>query len=91
MIEPHARHTTTNMRNAARLLIAMGAPLTQDTLVISNPVQSAAIGSPEFVARNKRELGYAPGTAGKRLSPTALEWRPATAAARIDPRDPLDP
>lgn len=91
VIEPHARHTTTNMRNAARLLIAMGAPLTQDTLVISNPIQSAAIGSPEFVARNKRELGYAPGIAGKRLSPTAIEWRPAAAAARIDPRDPLDP
>lgn len=91
VIEPHARHTTTNMRNAARLLIAMGAPLTQDTLVISNPIQSAAIGSAEFVARNKRELGYAPGIAGKRLSPTAIEWRPAAAAARIDPRDPLDP
>ncbi len=91
VIEPHARHTTTNMRNAARLLMAMGAPLTQDTLVISNPVQSAVIGSPEFVARNRRELGYAPGAAGKRLSPTAIEWRPAAAAARIDPRDPLDP
>ena len=91
VIEPHARHTTTNMRNAARLLMAMGAPLTQDVLVISNPVQSAAIGSAAFVARNKRELGYAPGIAGARLSPTAIEWRPAAAAARIDPRDPLDP
>lgn len=91
VIEPHARHTTTNMRNAARLLIAMGAPLAQDTLVISNASQSAVIGSAEFVARNRRELGYAPGTAGIRLSPTALEWRLADASSRIDPRDPLDP
>lgn len=91
VIDPHARHTTTNMRNAARLLIAMGAPLTRDTLVVCNPVQSATIGSAAFVDRNQRELGYAPGTAGTRLSPTALEWRPAAAAARIDPRDPLDP
>jgi len=91
VIDPHARHTTTNMRNAARLLMGMGAPLEQSTLVISNPVQSAAIESPAFVERNLRELGYSPGTAGKRISPTALEWRPAATSARIDPRDPLDP
>ncbi len=91
VIDPHARHTTTNMRNAARLLMAMGAPLEQDTLVICNPVQSAAIASTAFIARSERELGYMPGTAGARISPTALEWRPAAASARIDPRDPLDP
>ncbi|MEW9856504.1 YdcF family protein [Novosphingobium sp. M1R2S20] len=91
VIEPHARHTTTNMRNAARLLMAMEAPLTQNTLVVCNPVQSANIGSHAFVARNERELGYQPGSAGSRISPTALEWRPAAISARIDPRDPLDP
>jgi hypothetical protein len=91
VIDPHARHTTTNMRNAARLLMDMGAPLAQDTLIICNPLQSAAIESAAFVQRNMRELGYAPGTAGTRISPTALEWRIALAAARIDPRDPLDP
>ena len=91
VIDPHARHTTTNMRNAARLLMAMGAPLGQDTLVVCNPGQSANIGSEAFVARNGRELGYQPGVAGARISPTLLEWRPAAASARIDPRDPLDP
>lgn len=91
VIEPHARHTTTNMRNAARLLMAMGAPLTQDTLIACNPVQSENIASPAFVARNDRELGYQPGIAGARTSRTTLEWRPAASSARIDPRDPLDP
>jgi len=91
VIDPHARHTTTNMRNAARLLMEMGAPLAQPTLIVCNPVQSAAIGSPAFVQRNMRELGYVPGTAGARISPTALEWRVAATSARIDPRDPLDP
>ncbi|WP_235425363.1 YdcF family protein [Croceibacterium mercuriale] len=91
VIDPHARHTTTNLRNAARLLVAMGAPLERDTLVVCNPVQSAAIGSPAFVERNQRELGYAPGVAGARISPTLLAWRPDAASARIDPRDPLDP
>jgi len=91
VIDPHARHTTTNMRNAARLLIQMGAPMEKHALIVCNPVQSAAIESPAFVARNERELGYQPGTAGLRISSSALEWHPAAASARIDPRDPLDP
>lgn len=91
VIEPYARHTTTNLRNATRLLIAMGAPLDKDALIVCNPGQSAAIASPDFVARNMRELGYQPGTVGRRISPTELEFRPSPSSARIDPRDPLDP
>jgi hypothetical protein len=91
VIDPHARHTTTNLRNAARLLMAMGAPLTRDMLVVCNPMQSATIGSESFVGRNMRELGYVPGVAGERASQTLLAWRPAATSARIDPRDPLDP
>lgn len=91
VIDPHARHTTTNMRNAARLLMAMDAPLDRDVLIVCNPVQSANISSEGFVARNQLELGYQPGAAGARISPTLLEWRPGATSARIDPRDPLDP
>lgn len=91
VIEPYARHTTTNLRNATRLLMAMGAPLDRDTLIVCNPVQSAMIESPDFVQRNLRELGYEPGKIGQRLSPTELLFRPSTQSARIDPRDPLDP
>ncbi|WP_404333893.1 YdcF family protein [Sphingomonas sp. MMS12-HWE2-04] len=91
VIEPYARHTTTNLRNATRLLIAMGAPLTKDALIVCNPEQSATIGAPAFAQRNQTELGYQPGTVGRRLSPTELEFRPSATSARIDPRDPLDP
>jgi hypothetical protein len=91
VIEPYARHTTTNLRNAARLLMTMGAPLAKDTLIVCNPVQSANIESPAFVARNRRELDYMPGQVGRRLSPTELEFRPSPLSARVDPRDPLDP
>lgn len=91
MIEPYARHTTTNLRNAVRLLMAVGAPLAKDTLIVCNPSQSASIASPRFVERNAEELGYQPGTAGRRLSATELEFRPSPQSARIDPRDPLDP
>lgn len=91
VIEPYARHTTTNLRNAARLLMAMDAPLDKDAVIVCNPGQSAAIESAEFVARNQRELGYQPGKIGTRLSPTELEFRPSSLSARVDPRDPLDP
>ena len=91
VIEPHARHTTTNLRNAARLLMAMGAPLDRDALIVCNPDQSAMIENPGFAARNQRELGYQPGAVGRRLSATELEFRPSPLSARVDPRDPLDP
>ncbi|WP_404481840.1 YdcF family protein [Novosphingobium sp. BL-52-GroH] len=91
VVEPYARHTTTNLRNATRLLMAMGAPLDRDALIVCNPGQSAAIESPQFAQRNLAELGYEPGKVGHRVSPTELEFRPSPLSTRIDPRDPLDP
>ncbi|WP_395337155.1 YdcF family protein [Novosphingobium sp. BL-8H] len=91
VIEPYARHTTTNLRNATRRLMAMGAPLDRDTLIVCNPGQSAYIETPLFAQRNLDELGYQPGQIGRRLSPTELEFRPSAKSARLDPRDPLDP
>lgn len=91
VIEPYARHTTTNLRNASRLLMQMGAPLDKDALILCNPVQSAYIESEKFTDRNAAELGYQPGRVVSRISPTELVFRPSRASARIDPRDPLDP
>ena len=91
LIEPYARHTTTNLRNATRLLMAMGAPLDDDALIVCNPQQSAMIESVQFTKRNADELGYQPGQIGRRFSPTELAFRPSRTSARIDPRDPLDP
>lgn len=91
VIEPYARHTTTNLRNVTRGLFAMGAPIEQPTLIVANASQSRYIESPEFAARNPAELGYQPGTVGPRLSPYELEFRPSLRSLRVDPWDPLDP
>ena len=91
IIEPYARHTTTNLRNVTRELVAMGAPIDMPTLIVANPSQSRYIESPEFAARNPAELGYHPGTVGPRLSPFELEFRPSLRSLRVDPWDPLDP
>ena len=69
----------------------MGAPLDKDILIITNTGQSGYIESPEFSARNQKELGYLPGKVGTRLSPTELTFRPSAQSLRIDPADPLDP
>jgi hypothetical protein len=91
VIEPYARHTTTNLRNAARLLAALGAPLDKDAVIVCNPGQSETIASAAFAQRNLAELGYVPGQVGRRLSQTELEFRPSPRSMRVDPRDPLDP
>ena len=91
LVDPHARHTTTNIRNATRLLIALHAPLNHDVLMVSNPAHISAIESPEFTQRNLTDLGYIPGKIGKRLSAFEITFRPSTFSLRIDPRDPLDP
>ncbi|MEH3106767.1 MAG: YdcF family protein [Sphingomonas fennica] len=91
VVEPYARHTTTNLRNAARRLIALGAPLDRDTLVVSNVGHIDAVASPAFGVRNRTELGYQPGTIGARISPNAVVFRPSAASARVDPIDPQDP
>ncbi len=91
IIEPYARHTTTNLRNASRLLARIGAPLEAETVIVCNPLQSAYIESAKFTERNAAELGYQPGKIVRRVSPSELVFRPSQAAERVDPRDPLDP
>ncbi|MEZ0471168.1 YdcF family protein [Luteimonas salinilitoris] len=91
VIEPYARHTTTNLRNSARLLMSMKAPMDRDALVLSDPRHIDAVESAEFIARNQRELGYQPGKVGERTSPFDIVFRPSPDAARVDPLDPLDP
>lgn len=89
--EPYARHTTTNLRNASRLLARLGMPADTDTLIVCNPMQSTYIESAKFAARNMTELGYQPGRIVRRLTPTELVFRPSPLSERVDPRDPLDP
>ncbi|HEL7631312.1 TPA: YdcF family protein [Stenotrophomonas maltophilia] len=91
IIEPYARHTTTNLRNAARLLAALQAPPRQPALVVSSPSHIDSVASSAFSERNRRELGYVPGKVGSRVSPYAIPFTPASESLRIDPMDPLDP
>jgi hypothetical protein len=91
ILEPYARHTTTNLRNATRRMVALGIPLDRSTLIVTDAEQSKYIESQTFTDRNRSELGYLPGAVGRRLSIYDLEFRPSRLSLRHDPRDPLDP
>ncbi|KQN30785.1 hypothetical protein ASF00_07390 [Sphingomonas sp. Leaf34] len=91
ILEPYARHTTTNLRNATRRMVALGIPLDRSTLIVTDAEQSKYIESPTFTDRNRQELGYLPGAVGRRLSVYDLEFQPSRLSLRHDPRDPLDP
>lgn len=91
VIEPYARHTTTNLRNAARLMHRYGIPLDRDALIVTSESQSAYVTSPVFATRCIEELGYAPAMLGQRISPFDVVFRASVASLKIDSRDPLDP
>jgi DUF218 domain-containing protein len=92
LIDPHARHTTTNLRNAARILFRDSLPLDKPVWIVSDIYQSRYIESQGFADRCSRELGYRPFRKLTRLSPNDLEWVPDYRASLVqDPRDPLDP
>ena len=91
LIDPHARHTTTNLRNAARLLYRYGFPFEKTALITTDQGQSAYIEAPSFVQRCVAELGYAPHEILRRTSPFDLEFRPRRESLHADPFEPLDP
>lgn len=88
-IDPYARHSTTNLRNAGRFLLAHGV---RRALVVTSFPQSFYFGLPwlsTFHARCRVELGFEVGRLRWR-GPHATELEPDPAVFRrgSDPRDP---
>ena len=91
LIEPHARHTTTNLRNSARLLFAAGFPTDKPSLIVTDPTTAPYIGSNLLQERTRAETGVLPGVVAPAATPFAFEFRPDRAAFHVEPLDPLDP
>lgn len=93
IIEPHARHTTTNFRNAARLMYQYGIPTDKLSVCTTTFDQIIYITDPKwkFDERNQRELGYLPYTLFEKVSRNDLEFKPVITSLHADPLDPLDP
>lgn len=90
IIDPHARHTTTNLRNAARLMFRYGIPFDKPAISCTTPGQTTAI-SETLEERCKRELGLVPFRAGTRINDVVVEFHPLPDALHINPTEPLDP
>jgi len=91
LIEPHARHTTTNIRNADRLMIRYGIPLTKPSLFVTTKSQADYSADTSFDRRNLRELGYLPYKDKNRISLFDIVFYPVMESLHMDPYDPLDP
>jgi hypothetical protein len=89
LIEPHARHTTTNLRNVVRMVYRFHIPDSMKILTVSDPVQSGYI--PKMKKRFLMELGYVPYRAMKILSEEENEFYPIKKALQANALDPLDP
>jgi hypothetical protein len=91
LVDPYARHTTTNLRNAARLLFEAGAPMNRRILVTTTDYQSRYIEAAAFRDRCLRELGYACFSDLERVSMFDTSLRLPLISLHRDARDPLDP
>jgi hypothetical protein len=91
LIDPYARHTTTNFRNAARLAFRYGLPAERKALVTSSADHIEIVTKDGFRIRCSTELGYFPMEFITRVSPEAAEFKPAVASLFFDVNDPLDP
>ena len=91
MIDPYARHTTTNFRNAARLVFRYGIPTDLKALVTSSEDHIALTTKDGFRIRCTTELGYFPMEFITQVSPHTAEFKPSVASLFFDVNDPLDP
>lgn len=91
LIEPFARHTTTNFRNAARLVFRYGIPTGRKGLVTSSDSHITVVTGNGFRVRCNTELGYSPIESIKRISPVEAEYTPSVTSLYFDANDPLDP
>jgi hypothetical protein len=91
IIEPHARHTTTNFRNATRIMAREGIPLAKLALCSTSVFQADYIMDDSFKKTNHDYLKYIPFLSLKRLNEFDVEFSPNLESLQMDSLDPLDP
>lgn len=91
IIEPNARHTTTNFRNTVRLMVRYGIPLNRPALATTSEGHSLYAAGKEFDRKAKDEIGLIPRRLLKRMSPYDFTFLPDPISTHLDARDPLDP
>lgn len=91
ILEPHARHTTTNIRNANRIMLRHGFPADKRVLCVSTAGQTDYIRASFFAARCRLEMGYVPFSDLHDEDPFSVTYLMDPASLQLDAIDPLDP
>lgn len=91
IIEPHARHTTTNIRNTVRLIFDYKIPSSKRALLTTTKYQHDYILREQFSERCMSELGFLPFANLKNINNNDIEFTPLTVSSHINLKDPLDP
>ncbi|WP_143306320.1 YdcF family protein [Chitinophaga vietnamensis] len=91
IVEPYARHTTTNIRNAVRIAFRSGLPMDKRMLCVSDAMHLTYVASPIFDKRCTAELDYLPMKEIAKEEDNVLSFVPDIRSLFADARDPLDP
>lgn len=91
MVDPYARHTTTNVRNAIRIMWQSGIPVDKRMMCVSDIMHVAYVNSPMFTKRCTTELGYMPAADVKQTDLYFLSFVPDLRSLQVNVFDPLDP
>ena len=91
IVEPHARHTTSNVRNCVRIMFRQGIPMDKCALISSSQSHVASVASNAFAERCMNEMGIKPYELGKRIADCFVEFYPRLDALQINCMEPLDP
>ena len=95
IIEPQARHTTTNLRNVNRLILRYGIPADKLSVFVSTKSQvdwvMDQLPNQNFDNRCIMEMGFLPYRDKKRISDQDMTFYPTRVSLQMDPYDPLDP
>ncbi len=92
IMEPHARHTPTNVRNMVRVMFRMGIPMDMGGIVACTAgVISGTFQNQAFMNRCINEYGFLPVSFGKTVTSEAITFYPRTDCLNIYSKDPLDP
>jgi hypothetical protein len=91
MIDPYARHTTTNLRNAVRVAWKGGVPVNKKMLCVSDAMHLFYVNSTLFTQRCLTELGYMPAADIRQADLYFLSFTPDLRSLQADALDPLDP
>ncbi|MBO9729923.1 MAG: YdcF family protein [Chitinophaga sp.] len=91
LVDPYARHTTTNVRNAVRLAWRSGIPVNKRMLCVSDAMHLVYVNSPVFKQRCMTELGYMPAADIQQADLYFLSFLPDLSSLQANPLDPLDP